>query len=425
MKPDPILRGDTFYLRRRVPRRFKVVEERSLIWLSLKTDSMTEARRRADGAWAEMTAAWEARIAGDAAAADEQMEAARRIAKTHGVRYRPVDEVAKLPLDELLARIEAATTRDGRLDMTRARALIGGVKPPRITITRAWEIYLEITKDRRTAMTRNQERVWRNARALSIGQLVEAIGDLDLAEIGPDAMLDYREAMWKRVQAGQMKRLSANKRMGEAFAVLRHVNRVRRLGLNLSTEGLRFSDEEKATRLPFSDDWIRDTLLASGALEGLNVEARCILLGMVNTGYRPSEAAELRAEDIRLDAAIPHIAIHGRHRKLKTQHSERLIPLVGVSFEAFRQCPEGFPRYRDSASLTATVNKYLREKGLRETPEHTLYGLRHSFEDRLLAAGVDERIRRDLMGHKLVGRERYGAGARLEQLQRILTEVVI
>lgn len=31
-------------------------------------------------------------------------------------------------------------------------------------------------------------------------------------------------------------------------------------------------------------------MLSPGALDGLNGEARAILLGMVNTGYRPSEA---------------------------------------------------------------------------------------------------------------------------------------
>jgi integrase len=188
---------------------------------------------------------------------------------------------------------------------------------------------------------------------------------------------------------------------------------------------MRFSDAEQNTRLPFSDDWIRDRILAPGALDGLNTEARCILLGMVNTGYRPVEGAELRPEDIRLDAEIPHISINGKHRRLKTRHSERLIPLVGVSLDAFRSCPNGFPRYRDSASLTATLNKYLRDHGLRETPDHTLYGFRHSFEDRLLAAGVDERIRRDLMGHKLVDRERYGVGARLQHLSRILAPLAL
>ena len=85
-----------------------------------------------------------------------------------------------------------------------------------------------------------------------------------------------------------------------------------------------------------------------------------------------------------------------------------------------RGFPEGFPRYRDSsASLSATVNKFLRENGLMESPDHVLYSLRHSFEDRMLATGIDDRIRRDLFGHRLM-RERYGDGASLEQKQALL-----
>ena len=48
--------------------------------------------------------------------------------------------------------------------------------------------------------------------------------------------------------------------------------------------------------------------------------------------------------------------------------ARRVIPLAGVSLEAFRECPEGFPRYADNPTLSATVNNYLRENGLPETP---------------------------------------------------------
>ncbi len=425
MTADPVLRGDIYYLRRRVPRRFKSVEKRTSVWVSLHTDSLRQARIRADGAWSEMVEAWEARLFGETAAADQQMEAARRIAKAHGFRYKPNEEIATGPLEELLSRVEAATGRDGRFDRIVAPALLGLVPPAKITISRALEIFFDVSKDRSEAMTRNQERVWRNARTRAIGLLIEAVGDVDVAELGPDEMLDFREALWAQVRSGAMNRATANKQMTLAFAVLRHVSTVRRMGLSFSTAGVRFKDAEQNTRLPFSDDWIRDKMLAPGALDGLNTEARGILLGMINTGYRPSEGAELRQEDIRLDTTIPHISINGRYRKLKTRQSERLIPVVGVSLEAFKTCRDGFPRYRDSASLTAIVNKYLRENGLRESPGHTLYGLRHSFEDCLLAAGVDERIRRDLMGHKLANRERYGAGARLEQLHEILASVAL
>ena len=41
------------------------------------------------------------------------------------------------------------------------------------------------------------------------------------------------------------------------------------------------------------------------------------------------------------------------------------------------------------------------------------------FEDRLLAAGVDERVRRDLTGHSLGGLQRYGAGLPLKTIHEI------
>ena len=162
-----------------------------------------------------------------------------------------------------------------------------------------------------------------------------------------------------------------------------------------------------AVRPPFSDKWIRDVILAPGALAGLNDQARAILLVILNTGLRPSEVAGLSAPEIRLQVNIPHLSLAPIGRHLKSNNAQRVVPLLGVSLDAMRAFPEGFDRYRgSSASLIGTVNKYMRENGLMETPQHSLYGLRHSFEDRMLAGKVDERIRRDLMGHSL-GRERY------------------
>ena len=190
---------------------------------------------------------------------------------------------------------------------------------------------------------------------------------------------------------------------------------MKRLGLSLPLGELSFKEGEARTRPPFSDDWIATRLLASGTLDGLNGEARCLLLGMVNTGYRPSEGTALTADTIRLEGDVPHISIAPKGRQLKSQYARRVIPLIGVSLEAFKEFPEGFPRYRDSATLSATVNKFLRSNGLLETPRHSFYSLRHSFEDRMLAAGIDDRIRRDLFGHRL-DRERYGKGALLENV---------
>ena len=44
--------------------------------------------------------------------------------------------------------------------------------------------------------------------------------------------------------------------------------------------------------------------------------------------------------------------------------------------------------------------------------------------DALLAAGVDDRIRRDLFGHRL-DRERYGRGASLEHLHAVILSIAL
>jgi integrase len=145
---------------------------------------------------------------------------------------------------------------------------------------------------------------------------------------------------------------------------------------------------------------------------------------MINTGYRPSEGAALLPQHIQLEGAVPHILIRPEGRQLKSKNAKRTLPLTGISLEAIRECRNGFPRYRDKPGLSATINKFLRENALMESDDHVLYSLRHAFEDRLLASGVDERIRRDLMGHGL-GRERYGNGASLEMAHALLQRIAL
>ena len=50
---------------------------------------------------------------------------------------------------------------------------------------------------------------------------------------------------------------------------------------------------------------------------------------------------------------------------------------------------------------------------MRETDAHTLYCIRHTFEDRMKAAGLDYEMRKELMGHS-DDRADYGVGFSLE-----------
>ena len=100
------------------------------------------------------------------------------------------------------------------------------------------------------------------------------------------------------------------------------------------------------------------------------------------------------------------------------------MPLVGVSLEAMQRHPEGFPRYLGKDRFSNAVNKYLRTNGFLESPDHSAYSLRHSFEDRMLALNLPDRLAAELMGHALK-RERYGAGPSLAQKADVVSRLAI
>lgn len=120
-------------------------------------------------------------------------------------------------------------------------------------------------------------------------------------------------------------------------------------------------------------------ILAPGKLDALNADARDVMLVFMETGARPSELVNLRKDQIRLLAAIPHIRVevlerddNAPGRELKTEQSERDIPLVGLALDAMRRHPDGFARHFDKGdNLSATLMKHLKRHKLLPTPKHT------------------------------------------------------
>jgi len=161
---------------------------------------------------------------------------------------------------------------------------------------------------------------------------------------------------------------------------------------------------------------VRSKFLAPGVLDGINEQAKIIAYALIETGCRPSEIANLDPKkDICLDHAVPHICIrpHDNMEK-KTAASIREIPLVGVSLEAMKRAPKGFPHYYDRNDLLSqSLNKAFRNRGLMPTKEHVIYSFRHSFEKRMQEAGLDYGLRCLLMGHS-TDRPAYGDGGSLE-----------
>lgn len=286
-------RGDTYHLVKRVPVRYQPVEPRSEIWISLKTDSETAAQQKATRVWNDLTNAWEAKLAGDTADAEKAFAAAHDLAQARGYRWLAASDVARLPRTELLHRVETAMKPNGEPDKQEAAALLGGAKVPSITVNRALELYWDLASDNTRGMSEDQIRRWKNPRKKAIANFVKQVGNKALSDLTRDDMLDFKAWWAKRLAKEGLTPNSANKDIGFIESTLRLVNEQKRLGLDLPIGKLTFKEDEEKTRPPFSEKWIRDRLLAVGALDGLNEEARAVVHAMVNTGARPSEIVGL------------------------------------------------------------------------------------------------------------------------------------
>ncbi len=410
-------RGRWYYVKR-VPKRFQKFDRRVLVRVALRTDSQTEARRKAPAVEAELFAYWEARAAGRDLDAVRRYEAARNLAAARGFPYRPAAELAEGPLDDLVARLKALVDRHGNLaTREEADALLGTVARPRLSFSAALDDFFDLTTDRLTGKSEGQIRRYKSPRKRAVRDFCAVVGDKAIEEVTRDDALAFRRWWRDRIEAEGRDANTANKDFQHLSDIFRTVSDMKGYGLTNPFAGLRFRQNGARETFPFSVEWIRDRLLAKGELDGLGAEARDVLLVMVNTGARPSEIVGARAEDFAIDDPVPHLKVRAHDgRSLKTDHSRRDLPLVGVSLDAAKRLASagGPSRYQGrNDGWSATVNKYLGQRGLRETPQHSAYSLRHSFEDRLLEEGVDDRLRAELMGHKY-GRPAYGKGGSLE-----------
>ena len=364
MTLKPRSKNGMIELRRRVPVRYASVEDRKFIWVSLGTDSASDGKTKADAIWQQHVQGWEAMLAGDTAVAQEKFDAAREIARSRGFNFRPASKVLEGPLEDLLRRVEAIPTRKGKPDGKTAAALLGTVPDPGLKVSKALDLFWELTSTDLMGKSPDQARRTRNPVIKAVRNFIEVVGDKILSDITRDDMLDFRQWWAERLELEDLTANSANKDLGHLGKVLMRVNELKRLNIDLPLGGLKFKQGDAEPFPPFSAEWIKKKLLAPGALAGLNTEARCILLGMVNTGYRPSEGAALLPAHIHLEGAVPFIQILPDGREIKTKTSKRVIPLTGVSLEALREGRIGFPRYRDNPGLSATINSFLRENKL-------------------------------------------------------------
>lgn len=425
-------RGKRWHYVRRVPENCQALDGRRIVRVTLKTSSLEIARERRDAFESADDALWgllgevsqdgePARLAVKTAAERRYRSAVAR-AVSRGFSYAPADELpVLLSVEEMIRRISAVEridTGDQRSAVkAEAEALLGGVKRPGVTLSEAFETYCEhIAIGEILNKSPNQTRLWRKTKQRAVGYFIDVVGDMPIAEITRQQALEFynwwAERLKPKLGAPGKGANTANRDLGNLRKLyreyFRHIGEEDRPN---PFRSLSFKETVFAETPPFPDDWVRDKILIPDALKGINEQARLIVYALIETGCRPSEIANLAPEDICLDADIPQIRIRpAKGREIKTASSIRDIPLVGVSLAAMRRAPNGFPHYRDKNDLLSqSLVKAFRNRGLFPTDRHVIYSFRHSFEKRMLEAGLDYGLRCLLMGHA-TNRPAYGDG---------------
>ncbi|WP_449255147.1 tyrosine-type recombinase/integrase [Bosea sp. (in: a-proteobacteria)] len=372
---------------------------------------------------ADLEAYWRGLFLGHGDDARKRFEAARQFARAIGYDYVPVAQLVERGPAEIVGRVEALMRKGLSPAAEGVDAALGLVDPPALKLSKLFDKYEELQKASLIDLSEEQKRRWRNAKRRAVEVLVEIVGDKPVAEVTRDDALDFREHWQERLLDGEVEIGTANKQIGHLNKMWRVLNTVERLGLSPVFAELRIEGEGEAQRAAFDPDFVRDRILKPGAFGELNAEAVDIVHLVAETGLRLSEAVNLTEATIHLAGDVPHVSVEPEGRRMKTSQSRRTIPLVGTALVAMKRNPAGFPRYRDkNAGLSALVNRIMTDKKLRPTDRHSLYSLRHTFEDRLTAIEAPEKVIAALMGHKY-SRPKYGAGPSLKQKREWLERI--
>jgi integrase len=420
-------RHGTWHFVRRVPTEFAPFDSRGIIRHSTKVRISDDRNGRRAASVAEklnreLESHWRALVGSAFGDQTSRYELARQQVRALGFDMLEMPQLLALPPERTVERVEALAAKGLHDDPAACAAVLGTVKKPVLPLSRLQQEHEALVGDELKGMSPEQLRIWRNTRIRAAKQFIEIVGDKPVTEITEADGLEYVDWWRARVVSGESNAKTANRDIGQLSRMLKDVRIRRRYKYPDIFRDLRLRGETEKSRIPFENDFI-STHFLGGRLDGLNDEARMVLFVMIETGLRPSEIVNLREHSIHLDAPIPYVEILPDGRQLKTEDSKREIPLVGVALEAMKLKPQGFARYRDrSSSMSGALNKYLKENGLRPTSDHTVYSLRHSFKDRLVAVEAPDSLIDSLMGHRS-GKPKYGKGPTLELKLKFLERI--
>ena len=269
------------------------------------------------------------------------------------------------------------------------------------SLSQATQIYLNLKGA-------GKSKTFRQAAIRNSGYVIDLLGDRNIG--------DYSTADAGKFRSWLIERQLTVSSIRRVFGTIRSI-----INLSISEYGLSCGNGFSKIYLPAETQTNSRKAIPISSIR--NIQSVCLeldddlrwLIGLISdTGARLSEIAGLLVIDINVEADHPYLRIQPHPwRPLKTNSSERSIPLVGSALWAAQRIKDNqesvfaFPRYSNEEtcnanSASAAVNKWLKAY----VPDGcVLHSFRHSLRDRLRALECPKDII-DCIG----GWERYGVG---------------
>ena len=184
------LRGDIWHYVRRVPKAVRHIDDRTLIYRSLDTDSRKVARQRRDICADEDNQLWNELMPNrfQSTPRDASYRDASHQARSKGFNYVPMESlVSQNTVTDLLRRLialEPLKDRPQRKEERDPDGLLGSVKTPSATITEAMDLYLsEIVADELSSKSPEQVTNFSKIKRRAVANFVNLNGDIDMRDI--------------------------------------------------------------------------------------------------------------------------------------------------------------------------------------------------------------------------------------------------
>ncbi len=398
------LRGGAYYYSRRVPARVRhlVPKERVRVSIGLaRRMSLDDAERKVAEIDRDHERAWDALLQGERVIADEHFARAASMARLFGFPMRSQADIlaneTEAEKDRRLGELMSITPEGQEPATDAADGLLGGVDLAEISRrtgdvadseTLSWAYAADQRDHGAVSSVKHSD--------LALRLLIEAVGDIPIAQLTHRHALDFKAALEARGNSAR----TISRRLDPLSGIWRRWKRHHpELLIANPFEGVRPRQVKasKADRLPFH--LVHFEIIDRG---NFRPQAAAQIALMRATGIGEKELAGLDPDqDIVLDHPIPHIHVQpNARRSLKSgDPRERRIPLVGISHDLVRAAVVQVYEDKAADNMSAKLCKALRVAGVPKSPRLTAYSFRHSFKQALRESGALKHLADELMGH--------------------------